>query len=180
MQQEKKVIFVPGNGGGRTDDNFFPYLKKGLEQLGCQVVVSEFPDPKLARRSYWISFLKSLGANENTILIGHSSGALAAMRYAEDHQILGSVLVGPCMTDLGVESEKVSGYYDDPWQWEKIKKNQKFIIQFSSPSDPYIPIAESREVAKNLAADYHELPDRGHFYPTEEFPEVIEALKKYL
>jgi predicted alpha/beta hydrolase family esterase len=113
------------------------------------------------------------------VLVGHSSGALAAMRYAQSHVLVGSVLVGACYTDLGEASERVSGYYSDPWQWEAIKANQKFIIQFASSSDPYIPIAEPRYIAKQLNSQYFELPGRGHFEdPT--FPELAKALLKTL
>ena len=41
----------------------------------------------------WLPDLEELGADERTILIGHSSGAVAAMRYAESHRVLGSILV---------------------------------------------------------------------------------------
>src|SRR6185437_16522502 len=98
--------------------------KLGLEKLGLKVLDPQYPDPTLARAKFWLPFIKSLGADEGTILIGHSSGAEAAMRFAQDYKIFGSVLVSACYTDLGIEEEKLSGYYDTPWQWEKIKNNQ--------------------------------------------------------
>ena len=110
-----KVIIIPGNGGGTPQDNWFPYVKNKLEKLGLIVIAKEFPDPILAREIYWLPFLKELGADENTMLIGHSSGAVAAMRFAEKNKILG----------LGLEEEKKSGYFNMPWKWNKIKNNQK-------------------------------------------------------
>lgn len=101
------------------------------------------------------------------------------MRYAENHKILGTVLVAPCYTDLGEESEKVSGYYDLPWNWEDIIKNQKWIIQFASVDDPFIPVAEARFIHEKLGSEYHEL-NQGHFYPQDTFPELIEAVKKHI
>ncbi len=89
-----KAIFIPGNGGGTPKDNWFPYLKRELEKLGITVIDQNFPDSDLARAKYWLPFIKTLGADENTILVGHSSGATAAMCYAEKNKILGSVLVG--------------------------------------------------------------------------------------
>jgi hypothetical protein len=47
--------------------------------------------------------------------VGHSSGAEAAMRYAETRRVAGLVLVAACHTDLGLQSEAVSGYYSRPW-----------------------------------------------------------------
>jgi uncharacterized protein len=65
------------------------------------------PDPVKARRNIWIPFIiKDLGCDENTILIGHSSGAEAIMRLAEDQKVMGIILVSACYTDLGCDSEK--------------------------------------------------------------------------
>jgi len=48
----------------------------------------------------------------NTSITGHSSGAEAAMRFAESYQVKGLVLVSACVTDLGIESEMIAGYYN--------------------------------------------------------------------
>lgn len=175
-----KVIFLPGNGGCTTRDNWFPYVQGELEQRGIKVIAKDFPDNQLARECYWIPFLeKELQADENSILIGHSSGAIAAMRYAEKHQILGSILIGANYTDLGLESEKASEYYDRPWQWDKIKQNQKFIALFASSDDPWIPINEPRHLRDMLQPDYFEYSNQGHFggdYFKETFPEIVTYL----
>ena len=179
-----KVIIIPGNGGGTPQDNWFPYVKNKLEKLGLIVIAKEFPDPILAREIYWLPFLKELGADENTILIGHSSGAVAAMRFAEKNKILGSILVGVNHTDLGLEEEKKSGYYNRPWEWEKIKNNQKWTIQFASTDDPFIPIEEARHINKHLNTEYYEYTNEGHFghgnKPKREFPEIVKIIKSKL
>lgn len=175
-----KVIFIPGNGGESTKDNWFPYLKKELELLAVQVVDSEFPDNDLARESFWIPFLKNdLQADEQTILIGHSSGAIAAMRFAESNRLLGTVLVSAYHTDLGLPKEKQSGYFDRPWNWESIVQNQKWIIQFASINDPWIPIEEAHFVHEKLHTEYYELLEQGHLgdYTKLDFPELLAAIK---
>jgi serine hydrolase len=181
--RNSKAIFIPGNGGGTPRDSWFPYLQRELEKIGITVIAEDFPDNDLARSGYWLPFIKKLGADENTILIGHSSGAVAAMRFAENNKILGSVLVSACYTDLGDDKEKKSGYYDNSWIWEKIQENQKWIIQYASTDDPWIPIEEARFIHKKLKSEYFEYPDQGHFgYPIEKetFPEIISEIKKKL
>jgi predicted alpha/beta hydrolase family esterase len=178
-----KVIFIPGNGGGSPQDNWFPYLKGELEKLGVNVVASEFPDNYLARESYWIPFLNTLKVDDQTILVGHSSGAIAAMRFAEKNKLLGTVLVGAYHTDLGLSTEVQSGYFNRPWDWQTIRKNHRWIIQFASTNDPWIPIEEARFVHSQLNTEYHEFIDQGHFggdYKKLEFPELFDALKKRL
>lgn len=179
-----KVIFIPGNGGGGPNDNWFPYLKEKFESLGIQVIASEFPDNIIARESSWIPFLKNvLKADEQSILIGHSSGAIAAMRYAEKNKILGSVLVASYHTDLGMANEVESEYFNRPWDWEAIKRNQQWIVQFASLNDPWIPIQEARFVHEQLKSEYHESFHDGHFGGNVEkldFPELLESVKAKL
>src|SRR3989338_5614038 len=148
IMEKTKVIIIPGNGGSTPQDNWFPYLQRELEAADITVVNQQFPDQELARAKYWLPFLESLGADEQTILVGHSSGAIAAMRFAETHQILGSVLVGAYHTDLGLENERQSGYFDTAWDWPAIKRNQDWIVVFALVDDPYIPIDEPRYLAK--------------------------------
>lgn len=77
------------------------------------------PDPYGAKKSLWLPYIKDvLKADENTILIGHSSGSMAAIRLLEEMKLYGVVLVCPCYTDLGDKVEKESGYYDTPYDWE--------------------------------------------------------------
>jgi uncharacterized protein len=179
-----KVIFIHGNGNCTPNDNWFPYLKNELEALGLNVVARQFPDANLARSSYWLPFLKDeLKADENTIIVGHSSGALAAMRFAENNKLLGSILIGSMHTDLGMENEKLSGYFDEPWNWQKIKNNQTWITQFASTDDPWIPIDEQRYVNKMLNSEYYEYTNQGHFggdYYKKEFPELVKVIKEKL
>ncbi|QHI99112.1 alpha/beta hydrolase [Xylophilus rhododendri] len=177
----KKAILIPGNGGGSTHDDWFPYVAEGLRARGLQVVSpGTWPDAELARAEYWLPYLEQLGADENTILVGFSSGAIAAMRHAQTHRILGSVLVAGYHTTLGLRTEEVSGYFDQPWDWERIRANQQWIVQLNSPSDPYIPIEEARFLHERLGSDYHEVANRGHFYPMAEFPELLAAIDPHL
>jgi len=180
---DRKVIIIPGNGNTNPEDNWFPWLKSELEKFFIPVKNIKFPDPILAREEFWLPFIKQLNADENTILVGHSSGAVAAMRFAEKNKILGSVLVGACHTDLGDENEKKSGYFNHPWNWDDIKNNQQWIVQFASTDDPYIPIQEARFIHEQLKTDYHEYVDQGHFGSDKnkkDFPEIVIAIKAHL
>lgn len=176
-----RAILIHGNGGGKPTDNWLPYLKKELEKLGIQAETPQFPDAELARASYWLPFLRdTLKVDENTLLIGHSSGAIAAMKFAETNRLLGSVLVGAYHSDLGMETEKISGYFDSPWDWGAIKKNQQWIIQFADLKDPWIPIEEARFVHQHLDTEYHESSGHGHFggdHYKETFPEALAAIE---
>lgn len=175
-----KVIFIPGNSGGTPKDNWFPAVKKELEAANITVIAENFPDNDLARASYWLPYLlDELKADENSILVGHSSGAIAAMRLAETTKIFGSVLVGAYHTHLNMEKEKLSGYFEKPWDWEKIKNNQAWTVLFASQDDPWISVEEPRYIHSKLDCEYHEYKNLGHFggdYYKSEFPELSQAI----
>lgn len=180
MSNGTKVILIHGNGGCTADDFWFPSVERDLRALGLPVINRTFPDNVRARASIWLPHLDELGADDQTILIGHSSGAVAAMRYAETHRLLGSILVGVCHTDLGNGGEAASGYYRDPWQWRRIREHQQWMAIFNSTDDPHIPIAEPRFVAAQLRCAYFEFDDRGHFVDSRTFPEIVEFVRRKL
>jgi len=178
--EQRKAILIHGNGGSSADDIWFPWLEHELRALGVDVINRTFPDNVKARAKFWLPFLDDLGADAHTILIGHSSGAVAAMRYAETHRLLGSILVSVCHTDLDDPGEAASGYYSAPWHWNKIRDNQEWTAVYHSTDDPLIPVAEARHVAAQLKSSYYELEDRGHFLDQREFPELLAFLKRRL
>ena len=114
------------------------------------------------------------------VVWGNHEGAVTrTLGWLEDHQILGFVLVGAYHTDLGMETEKKSGYFDRPWRWEQQQKNQKWVTLFASEDDPWIPIEEPRYIHEKLQCDYHEYKDQGHFggdYFKSDFPELTRAI----
>lgn len=181
----KRVILLHGNGGSRGTDNWFPYIKSELTKLGVTCIAPDLPDPVLARASYWLPYFKNkLNIGADDIVIGHSSGALSILKYAEMNKIGASVLVGTYYTDLGYEDEMTSGYFDTPWNWKQIKDNQEWTAIFASTDDPYIPIDEPLFIKNQLDSTYFGYTNKGHFgghnHPMLEFPELLGFLKTKL
>lgn len=172
-----RIVYIHGNGATHWSFAWAPWLKAELEKAGYETFFETMPDSVIARAKWWLPFLKDhVKAGENDVLVGWSSGAIAAMRYAETHKIKGSVLVGPSSSDLGDELEKQSGYFDEPWQWDKIKANQEHIGLVYSDNDPFIPQEQFEIVAKELQPDILKLPARGHFMEQDTFPELLEYI----
>ena len=174
-----RFIFIHGNQTTHWSFAWAPWLKDQLEVLGFETFFETMPDSILARSEFWLPFLKDhVKAGQNDIIIGWSSGAVAAMRYAENNSILGSILVSPCYTDLDDEFEKLSGYYDTPWQWDKIRSNQTKIALLSGDDDPYIPQDEFEFIATHLGCEHISIHGGKHFIERSEFPELLEYLKQ--
>ena len=137
-----RVAIVPGNGSGSVErSNWYGWAQQQLQRPPrSECMLRDMPDPVYARETIWLPFMeKELGCGPDTIIIGHSSGAVAAMRYAETRRVAGIVLVSAYTTDGGDETERTSGYFGRPWDWDAMKRNAGFIIQFASKDDPYLP-----------------------------------------
>lgn len=91
-----KITIIPGNGAGDVfHANWYGWAHKQInkmENISCDL--QNMPDPITARESIWIPFMRDhMGCDEDTIIIGHSSGAEAAMRFAEKYKVKGIILV---------------------------------------------------------------------------------------
>ena len=106
----------------------------------------------------------------------YSSGAAAALRYAETHEVYAIVLVSAYISDLDDETERESGYFNRPWLWDKIKSNCCYIVQFGSSDDPFLPWEEQKTVAEETGALLHAADDKGH-YMNSVFPELINVVR---
>ncbi|KAI1319097.1 putative hydrolase rbbp9 [Mortierella claussenii] len=186
-----RIILIPGNGNDQVETSmWYPSVINALTaakdpNTGRLLfpgggVLRTFPDPYGANEEMWITFMEDvIDIGELDIVIGHSSGAAAILRYIESRKVKGVVLVSAYHSDLGDVSEREAGYFNRPWNWDAISANAEWIIQYSSPSDDLVPIAEQREVASKIAGvDYVELPDRGHFIRDRDFPELVESVAR--
>ncbi len=174
-----RFIFIHGNGATTWENPWTLWLQKKLDARGYTTAFQTMPDPDLARAEYWLPYLQdTLQAGVNDVLIGWSSGAVAAMRYAESHKLLGSILISPSYTDLDDVNEKQSGYFDEPWNWKAIKSNQKKIALVFGDDDPYIPQSEFAYIAVHLGPDKLKLPGAKHFQERQDMPEVLRYIER--
>lgn len=173
-----RFIFIHGNQTTHWSFAFAPWLKAELEKMGFETFFETFPDSIIARAEYWLLFLNEhIKVSENDVIIGWSSGAVAAMRFAETNKIKGSILISPCYTDLGDELERQGGYYDKPWDWQSIKNNQNKIALFYGDDDPYIPQSEFEYIAEHLNPVIKKIEGGKHFIEYTEFPQLLDYIK---
>lgn len=175
-----KIVILPGNGCRNVERaNFYASLRDALRAaLGdsVQVILETMPDPDLARRAIWLKHMSDVfHGDEQTLVIGHSSGAVAIMRFLEQASLGGAILVSAYTSDLGIQSEIASGYFDGAWKWSAQRDNcRRQIVQFGSTDDPFLPTEEQDTVARELSAKYYRFSDRNHFMVSR-VPELVDA-----
>lgn len=172
-----RIVYIHGNGSTHWSFAWAPWLKAQLESRGFETFFETMPDSIIAREQYWLPFLEEhVKVDRHDVLVGWSSGAVAAMRYAERNPLCGSVLISPSYTDLNDDLEQQSGYFDKPWQWEKIKANQGQIALVWGDDDPYIPQREFTFIAEQLRPTKLKIHGGGHFTEQQEFPELLDYI----
>ncbi len=163
-------IFVFHGTEGYPEENWFPWLKKELEQKGHKVFVPQFPSPPIvpSRISEWFEVLKNYEKYiaQDTILIGHSLGGVFTLRVLEklDHPIKAVFFVG---TPIGVKPiknyERDSSFSGFDFDWKKIKSNVKDFVVYHSDTDPYVGLENGKQLAENLGVSLTFIPNAGHF-----------------
>jgi predicted alpha/beta hydrolase family esterase len=174
---------------GRVDGEWYPWLKQELLDLdpsGFELVsILDMPDPDLPKPETWVpEIARAVGADpeelERTVLVGHSIGCQAILRYLEtfppDRRILGM---------LGV-----AGFWqvDDPWitlsPWLDVPLNlarvksaaEKFVILISRDDPISSNSKRNAELWQNrLAAEVSVIPGSYHFMRASE-PVILQAL----
>ena len=138
--------------------------------------MKNMPDPHVCREKIWVPFVREelipKGAAESTVVVGHSSGAVAAMRLAERSKLRGIVLVAGYDSDLGDANERASGYFDRAFDWDAIRANCGFVCAVGGALDDLVDIAIQRRVAVECLGleagtpgrEWLELPDEDHFF----------------
>ena len=185
-----KVVILPGNGCSNiVKSNWYGWLQRTLTNENIECIAMNMPDPNQARRNIWIPFIHdTLKADSDTILVGHSSGAQAALKYTEKYSVRGVILVSSTFTDLGDTGERASGFYplngetENLYDFEAMRRNCPNWHQFHSDNDCFIPLAEAERIRQGLNLEnsqYSVLPGRSHFFDPP-FPELVEVVKRFV
>lgn len=181
----KKALLLHGTNGS-SDSNWLPWLKKELQAEGWHVWTPDLPqanEPNTARYNEYILANKKWIFDDETVIVGHSSGALAALGVL---QILPStmkikevVLVGSFKDDLGWSN--LGGLFETPYNFEKIRTHANQFTLFHSNDDPYCPLDHAEYLAEVLAGSLHMIPNQKHF-SAETDPKYVKfpLLKSYL
>jgi predicted alpha/beta hydrolase family esterase len=163
-------VFIFHGTEGYPEENWFPWLKKELEQINHKVFVPQFPSPPIvpAKIGEWFDVFKNYEqyVNEDTILIGHSLGGVFTLRVLEHlkQPVKAAFFVG---APVGIQpilyydrDNKFSGFLFD---WELIRNNAKRFVVFHSDTDPYVSLQNGEELAKKLNVKLNFIPNAGHF-----------------
>lgn len=194
----KRVILVHGWEATPKSD-FFPWLKKELDKRKIWAYFPNMPNTNEPEIKAWIGFLKKKIKEEeldkDTILIGHSIGCQAILRFLEilpkKVKIKRVILVAPWVKKdkktikaLKEEGEQVFEIAR-PWietsiDWKKIRNHCKDFVCIFSDNDPYVPLSNKKLFEEMLNAHTIVLHNKSHFNEGAgifKFPEILQFIK---
>jgi predicted alpha/beta hydrolase family esterase len=118
----------------------------------------------------------------DTVLVGHSLGAAFALHILQKVSIAACYLVAPAVNPLHNEfDEAMKDISHGPFNWDLIRKHCPHIVVVHSENDPYIPLANTEDLAKNLGTSVVVAKGAGHFNTQSgfsTFPMLLDLLKK--
>ncbi|MCX6813804.1 MAG: DUF1749 domain-containing protein [Candidatus Azambacteria bacterium] len=182
----QKRVFIIHGWGGSPDEPLHKWLKAELEKKGFEVVVPEMPDSEKPVIKAWVSKLEEIvGApDENTILVGHSIGCQAILRYLEKlnpaSKVGGVVLIAPGLILLNLEDEeewRIAGpWLNTPIREADVIKHTPKITAIFSDNDPYVPSENIELFKKRFNAEIIIEHEKGHFNAEDGVEKLESAL----
>lgn len=163
----KNALILHGTDGN-SQENWFPWLQDKLEALGYQVWTPDLPGadkPNFDRYNEHILANPDFKINSETIIIGHSSGAVAILGLLQslppEQMVYACYLVGSFKDDLGWDS--LSDLFRQPLDFLAIAAHSRLWYFLHSDNDPYCPLDHARFLHSKIGGDLIVLPGQKHF-----------------
>lgn len=178
----KKAVILHGTLGS-PKSNWFEWLQKDLLDKGFEVWLPTLPGAEQPSLREWQTFVTKncpFKLDDQTIIIGHSSGAILAVILAAELS-LGAIVCLSVFQDNSLNWEPNNRLFDVDFNFEKVKQNVPLRLCIQSDDDPYVSVAQAKFVADGIAAEFLVIPGQGHFNleksdSYKEFPRLVEEL----
>jgi predicted alpha/beta hydrolase family esterase len=160
-------VFIIHGAYGNTKENWIPWLKSELEELGHEVVVPKFPTPEDQNLEKWTNVFEKYEnrIGDDSIIVGHSIGAVFILSLLEKYEFASAFLVSGWLGLLGNPTfDPINKtFLVKEFDWAKIKENCEHIQMFHSDNDPYVPLEKSYMLADKLDIKINLIKGAGHF-----------------
>lgn len=163
----KNALILHGTGGN-PKENWFDWLRVELEKEGWRVWVPHLPDsdaPNIKRYNRFLLEEQRWDFNEESIIIGHSSGAVAILGLLEELPenviVDRCYLVGAFKDDLG--RTDLTGLFEEPFDFAKIKQHAQKLVFIHADNDPHCPLTHAQYLAEQTGGQLIIKPGQKHF-----------------
>ncbi|NYZ75711.1 serine hydrolase family protein [Candidatus Micrarchaeota archaeon] len=176
-------VFIIHGIGGSPSENWFPWLKDGLEKLGSRVFAPQLPDSENPKLERWLcAFEKYKPQLENSIVVGHSLGVAFLLTVIErlDKPVKAAFFVAGFTKPLNNPDfdELIGTFVEKQFDWNEVRRNCRKFYVINSDNDPYVPLEQGRNIAKNLKTELIVLKNADHMNEEAGFTKFDFLLEK--
>jgi predicted alpha/beta hydrolase family esterase len=166
-------------------EKWYPWFKEEMEKKGIQVQVPILPKSDEPVLDEWLNILGELNPDEKTVLLGHSRGGVAVLRFLESmpagKKVKKVILLATNSGSakfMAIPGEDNHGFYTkDGYDFAKIKSHCDEFVAFHSRDDKWVPFAHGEENAQGLNAKFITFDNKGHFGKNDSIvPGLIEEV----
>ena len=184
-----RFLIIHGTDGS-PKSNWYMWLKGALIGQGYQVWLPQLPGAEKPNPKVYTKFIqanKDFIFDQDTVIIGHSSGAVETLYLLQNlpakSVVKAAILVSAFKDDLGWES--LSELFNEPLDFEKIKKHCPSFTFLHSDDDPYCPMNGAEYLMEQTKGDLVVFEGQGHFNTGtspkfKQFPEILEIIEGVL
>lgn len=180
----KNALILHGTDGNSKGE-WFTWFREELERKGYKVWLPDLPgadEPEIPRYNHFI--FSKWKFDSDSILIGHSSGAVAILGILQE--LSSSIIIDKAILVAGfkddLDYDPVKKMFEYQFDWEKIKKHAKEFIFIHSDNDPYVGLEHGEFLKDKLGGELVLLPGQSHFSVStmgekyRKFPELLKYI----
>jgi hypothetical protein len=166
----KNVLILHGTQAN-SSSNWFSWLRDELKKKGFKVWLPDLPNsnlPSLQAINRFIFANKDWDFNADSIIVGHSSGAIAILAILSE--LPENVILDKCILvsyftkdSPGGKWELNAKLFDFDFDFDKIKKHAKKFVIVHSDNDPYGLLEDAKALAEKLGSELIIKKGQGHF-----------------
>ena len=170
--------------GKYTDPSkkWYPWFSEAVKELGVEFISPVLPDAHDPSINEWLSELSKTNPDESSILVGHSRGGVAILRWLEvlpENKRVKKVILVATNSGSSKKMDKTEnnrGFYTkDGYDFKKIKQHCDNFVVLHSKDDQWVPFEAGEKNSKGLGARFLQFEDRGHFgRGVDTIPELLE------
>lgn len=196
-----QCVILHGSFGSKNG-NWFPWLKKELQEAGHTVFLEQYPVDKwddikkdtvktVENLTSWTKCFETttlpyLDQNKEIVFFGHSLSPVFVLHLVEqfDLQLRGAVFASPFLESLNQEETWQFDivnctFYKTDFNWDILKKRIPRSYVLYGTNDPYVPNKFPIDFAKRLGSEIIPVENGRHLGDNfKEFPLLLEQFKK--
>lgn len=181
----KRAIILHGTLGS-PEGNWFRWLEQRLMEAGLEVWLPQLPNADQPSLRTWLDYIADtcpFALDTDTLVVGHSSGAICATMLLQEHTDIGAVMGVSVFCDNSLNWSANDLLFDIVFDWEALRTVPDKLLYIHSNDDPYVPLQKAVYVAAQTGAELLVWPEQGHFNleksdTYKEFPALLKEIKE--